>query len=214
MTTTLPPAAPLASEAVPPPTAGRADARQEVLRDGTRVVIRPIRADDIEHERRFIGSLSPRVRRFRFLDTINTPSAELLRQMTVVDPATGVAYVAVIGEGAREQQIGVARFSAPGGELDCEFAVTVGDAWQNRGLGTLLMRRLVEAARARGMDAMHSSDAADNDLMRKFAQHLQMQHQRDPQDATLVLYSLNVRQSRLLDSQPVSGSEARHSPLA
>jgi GNAT superfamily N-acetyltransferase len=176
--------------------------RQQVLRDGTRVVVRPIGPDDTEQERRFIETLSPRVRRFRFLNTINEPSAELLRQMTVVDPAVGVAYVAVIGTGTDEQQIGVARFSAAASGLDCEFAVVVSDAWQNKGLGTLLMRRLVEHARARGIDTMHSSDASDNELMRSFAAHLQLQHERNPEDATMVLYSLNVRQSKLLDLPP------------
>jgi GNAT superfamily N-acetyltransferase len=202
MTTTLPTNNPSGHESTASRTARSADTRQELLRDGTRVVIRPIRPEDTDQERHFIETLSPRVRRFRFLDSIRTPSAELLRQMTVVDPATGVAYVAVIGTGQQEEQIGVARFSAQGAGTDCEFAVAVSDAWQSKGLGTLLMQRLIEQARARGLDTMHSSDASDNDLMRRFAAHLHMQHQRDPDDATMVLYSLNVAQSALSDSPP------------
>jgi len=163
-----------------------------VLRDGTRVSIRPIHALDVELERRFIEGLSPQSRRFRFLEAMKSPSDALLKQLTVIDPATDAAYVAVLGSGNEEREIGVARFSArPGGD-DCEFAVTVGDEWQHKGLGSALMKRLIETARARGIESMHSSDAADNAAMRKFADHLNFQHKRDPEDARQVLYSVDL----------------------
>jgi GNAT superfamily N-acetyltransferase len=167
-------------------------ATEEVLRDGTRVQVRPIHPNDIELERRFIEALSPRSRRFRFLETIRSPSAALLEQMTVIDPATDAAFVALLGTGAQALEIGVARFSAQADGLDCEFAVTVSDEWQHKGLGTLLMRRMINVAKARGIKTMHSSDAADNDLMRKFAEHLHFHHVRDPEDATLVRYSVEL----------------------
>ena len=165
----------------------------EVLRDGTRVMIRPIHKQDIELERRFIEGLSPRSRHFRFLAAITSPSDELLKQLTEIDSATAVAYVALVAVGAEKREVGVARFSAEPDGKDCEFAVTVSDDWQNRGLGTVLMRHLVDAVRARGVESMHSSDAADNDLMRKFAEHLGLQHHRDPNDATMVRYSLDLK---------------------
>jgi GNAT superfamily N-acetyltransferase len=166
--------------------------RAEILRDGTRVEVRPIHPQDMELERRFIRALSPASRRFRFLNSINDPSAALLKQMTVIDPSTDAAYVALLGAGADTEEIGVARFSARPDGQDCEFAVTVADVWQHKGLGTLLMQRLIEDARARGVGTMHSSDSADNGLMRKFAEHLHFRHERDPDDATLVLYSVDL----------------------
>ncbi|MEO8249325.1 MAG: GNAT family N-acetyltransferase [Burkholderiales bacterium] len=173
-----------------------------MLRDGTRVHLRPIHPEDIELERRFIESLSSASRRFRFLDTMKSPSAELLKQLTVINPATDAAYVALLGTGDQTQEIGVARFSAQAGGHDCEFAVTVADAWQHKGLGTLLMQRLIEVAKARGIKTMHSSDAADNDLMRKFAEHLHFQHQRDPNDAKLMLYSVRLDATEAAPSSP------------
>lgn len=68
----------------------------EVLRDGTRVLIRPIRARDIELERRFIEGLSPTSRRFRFLESMSSPSEALLKQLTLINPSTDAAYVAVL----------------------------------------------------------------------------------------------------------------------
>jgi GNAT superfamily N-acetyltransferase len=164
----------------------------EVLRDGTRVMIRPIHKQDIESERRFIETLSPRSRRFRFLEAMNSPSEAMLRRLTAIDPATDAAFVALVTVGDETREIGVARFSARPDGTDCEFAVTVSDEWQNKGLGTLLMQRLIAVARARGIEAMHSSDASDNDMMQKFAKHLNCRHMRDPADSTQVLYSLDI----------------------
>ena len=165
----------------------------EVLSDGTAVAVRPIHEHDVELERRFIEGLSPQSRHFRFLETMKSPSDALLKRLTAIDPSTDAAYVAVIGTGAEEREIGVARFSALPNGKDCEFAVTVGDEWQHKGLATLLMRRLIDLARSRGIGSMHSSDDAANDSMRKFADHLGFQHKRDPDDARQVLYSVDLK---------------------
>ncbi|AMM23519.1 GNAT family N-acetyltransferase [Variovorax sp. PAMC 28711] len=164
-----------------------------IIRGGDRVLIRPLHSQDAEMERRFIEALSPVARRFRFLETMKTPSEALLKQLTVLDPATDAAFVAVTVTGSREAPIGVGRFSADRGGKDCEFAVTVADAWQQKGLGTLLMEHLIATARQRGLRNMYSSDAWDNELMRRFAAHMGLRHEPDPDDATQVRYSLDLK---------------------
>lgn len=166
---------------------------ERVMRGGDRVVIRPLHVQDAEMERGFIEGLSTVARRFRFLDSMKSPGEDLLKQLTVLDPKTDVAYIAVTEAGGQEKQVGVGRFSVGTGGHDCEFAVTVTDAWQNKGLGTLLMQHLIDDARKRGVIDMHSSDAWDNDLMRRFAAHLGLQHRPDPDDAAQVLYSLELK---------------------
>lgn len=168
----------------------------EQLRDGTHVLIRPIHVRDAPMERRFIEALSPDSRHFRFLDSMQSPSDALLKQLTDIDHATDAAFVAVIVDGAKEHEVGVARFSAAADASDCEFAVTVGDEWQRKGLGTLLMKHLLEVARSRGIRSLHSSDAADNGSMRKFAEHLHLKHERDPNDPTQILYSVDPGAAR------------------
>lgn len=163
------------------------------LRDGTQVFVRPIHAADVELERRFIEALSPSSRRFRFLETMGSPSDALLKQMTVINPSTDAAFVALIDADGEQREIGVARFSARPDGHDCEFAVTVSEEWQNKGLGTLLMKRLMEVAKTRGIQSMHSSDAADNTNMRQFAEHLGLQHKCDPEEPTLILYSMDLK---------------------
>jgi len=180
------------SQATPVHFPDSGDRNQEVLADGTRIVIRPIHENDVELERSFIEAMSPASRRFRFLDTMRWPTEALLKQMTTIDNATDAAYVATILVAGKEREIGVARFSALPDGHDCEFAVAVADEWQMKGLGTLLMRRLIDVARSRGIAEMHSSDAADNTSMRKFAEQLHFRHARDPDDATHVLYSVDL----------------------
>jgi GNAT superfamily N-acetyltransferase len=165
----------------------------EELRDGTTVLIRPITDEDVTLERRFIEGLSPQSSRFRFLGEIKTPSPELLRQFTHLDHATEVAFVALIQDGSVEREIGVSRYSARTDGLSCECAVAVSDEWQQKGLATLLMQHLIDVARQRGIMSMYSVDASDNVAMRDLADHLGFQRTSDPNDATQVIHSLDLK---------------------
>ncbi len=162
-----------------------------VLKDGQEVMIREIRKQDAELERHFIERLSPESRRFRFFGTLVSPSDNLLRQLVTLDPARDVALIALIGHGADQSEIGVARLSTEGDD-SCEFAVTVSDEWHKKGLGTLLMQHLIYLAMDRGIKSMHSTDAEDNEPMREFAAHLGFKRTPDPDDATLVVHSLDL----------------------
>ncbi|MEO8922455.1 MAG: GNAT family N-acetyltransferase [Caldimonas sp.] len=152
--------------------------------------MRPISAEDRERERAFIENMSPVSRRFRFLDTMKSPSAALLTQLTDIDPATDVAFVALLARSSSATEIGVARFSARADGSGCEFAIAVGDAWQRKGLGTLLMHRLIQAAQERGIAAMHAISASDNEGMRRLAEPLGLLRMRDPEDDAQVVYRI------------------------
>jgi len=166
---------------------------REALRDGTSVLIRAIQGTDEGLERAFIERLSPQSRRYRFLGTIKTPSAALLRQFTHPELARGVAYIAIIGEGSGRREIGVCRYSASPDGLSCECAVCVSDEWQGKGLATTLMHRLIETARDRGIERMYSIDANDNQDMRELAEHLGFRRRVDPDDPTQVIHTLDLR---------------------
>jgi GNAT superfamily N-acetyltransferase len=165
----------------------------EKLRDGTSVLIRPIRESDLELERRFIKDLSPQSRRFRFLGEFKSPSPALLKQLTQLDPARDVAFVALIADGADKREIGVSRFNMRADGLTCECAVTVSEQWRNKGLATLLMRHLIDLARERGIECMYSMDSAENHAMRELAEHLGFVRKPDPDDATQVLHTLDLK---------------------
>ena len=166
---------------------------KEKLRDGTTVLIRPIHGEDAGIERRFIEHLSAQSRRFRFLGEVKSPSPALIAQLTHPDPLRDAAFIAVIADGAEKREIGVARFCARPDGITCECAVAVSDEWQHRGLATLLMRHLIAVARERGIECMYSVDSSDNAAMRELAAHLGFQRKPDPDDATQVLHTLDLK---------------------
>jgi N-acetylglutamate synthase-like GNAT family acetyltransferase len=101
-----------------------------------------------------------------------------------------MAYVATIRDHGQEVEIGVSRF-APGSQPDSrELAVTVADAWQNRGLELALTRPLIDCARQHGVRRMYAVEFADNAEMRELAHKLGMNARPDPEDASQVVYAL------------------------
>lgn len=163
----------------------------DTLRDGSQVTIRPICKADVELERQFIQDLSPQSRRDRFLYTIASPSERLLKRLTDIDPSCEAALIAVIEDGIHQREVGVARFcQTPDGRA--EVAVTVADDWQRRGLATLLVQRLAALARERGIRALYSTDSAGNERMRELAASLGFARATDPDDATQVIYTLEL----------------------
>jgi GNAT superfamily N-acetyltransferase len=182
-----------AKTSAPQPPAAVVASRVVTLRDGTSVMVRPIRASDAELEREFVEHLSRQSRRFRFLGEVKSLSPAALKALVNVDQQRDVALVALIADGAVKREIGVSRYNARADGVTCECAVAVSDDWQNRGLGTLLMQELIEIARARGIECMYSIDAADNGAMRELAAHLGFTRKPDPNDAMLVLHCLDLK---------------------
>lgn len=169
---------------------------QHKLRDGTSVLIRPIREADAALERQFIERLSPQSRRYRFLGTIKTPSPALLKQLIHPELVRGVAFIALLGEGPEQQEIGVCRYSASVDGLSCECAVAVSDEWQGKGLATILMRQLIDTARQHGIKRMYSTDANDNQHMRELAEQLGFERHTDPEDSVLVIHTLDLNAAK------------------
>lgn len=146
--------------------------RELVLRDGTPITIRPIRPDDADIEQAFVRGLSEESRYNRFMTTIDELPPKKLAFFTEVDYQRHLALIATIVRDGQEQEIGVARYVASETAGECEFAVTVADDWQGKGLAGLLMRELMEAARDRGFKAIDGLVFATNQRMLDLARKL------------------------------------------
>ncbi|MEO8461309.1 MAG: GNAT family N-acetyltransferase [Dokdonella sp.] len=164
----------------------------EILKDGTHVIIRPIRKADAALERAFFKRLSPEARHMRFLGQMNEPSDELLKCLTDIDYRRDIAFIALVHRDNEKKEIGVARYGTNDDGTICECAVTVSDEWQKKGLGSVLMRHLIEVARAQGVQTMISLDAAGNLAMRDLARFLGFRRKVDPNDATQVIHTLTL----------------------
>ena len=167
----------------------------EKLRNGQVVTIRPLDRDDIELEREFITNLSPESRHFRFLGGVGKPSQQLLERLTDVDHDQREAFIAVIDDAGTEKEIGVSRYALESAGKAAECAVVIADEWQMQGLGTLLLNRLIESARARGIDHLYSIDSAENAKLRQVAREMGWDSRTDPEDHTQVIYTLDLTEA-------------------
>lgn len=156
------------------------------------VTIRPIRSTDAAMEMDFIRKLSAETKHYRFLCALNELSPAEATRLCDVDGSHTMAFVATVEEEGCEVEIGVCRY-APGGKSDIrETAITVADEWQQTELAKLLMQHLLCSAREYGIRRLYTTEFADNQAMRRFAQDFGMTSERDPGDATQVIYSLGI----------------------
>jgi RimJ/RimL family protein N-acetyltransferase len=124
------------------------------------VHVRPIGSRDRDAFSAWFGRLSDESRRRRFLGPKPKLSPRELTYLTEVDHVNHTALVAVDASG---QLIGEARYAtARAGERTADFAVTIADEWQGRGVGSRLAARLVEAARANGITRLTAMTLWEN----------------------------------------------------
>ena len=137
------------------------------LRDGTVVRVARITPQDAPLIADGFKRLSAESRRLRFLTSKPSLSSSELRYLTEVDGHRHEALGAI--DPATGHGIGVARFVRdPGDPRRAEVAVTVADEWQRRGLGTVLLGRLADRARAEGIERFTALVAGDNPATRPF----------------------------------------------
>jgi acetyltransferase len=168
----------------------------ETLADGRRVTIRPIHRDDMHRNAAFLGALSPPSKHFLFLGAISQFSDKQLRRLCDLDYAHDMAFVALADESSLKapRQVGVCRYAgADDTAHGAEISVAVADDWQGKGLGTLLLRRLIDYARTHGVQRLYSLDSIYNDRMRKLAHEMGFAEHADPQDPRQVIFSLVLR---------------------
>jgi RimJ/RimL family protein N-acetyltransferase len=125
---------------------------RHVLSDGTAVLIRPLLHSDRFELAAAYTSLSTQSRRLRFFVAPDALDREDLEYLTSIDYHDHFALAAFLVDGPWPRGIGVARYVRdPADPTAAEVAVTVTDAYQQRGLGTLLTRRLADVAVANGI---------------------------------------------------------------
>jgi acetyltransferase len=158
---------------------------------GHAVTLRPLRRDDHDIEHAFVSGLSADTRQNRLLGGAVRITREYIERLTTVDFSRDMALAATVMLEGHETLVGVARYVADG-LGDCEFALVVADAWQQRGIGRRLMVKLIAVARARGLRRMHGDILSTNQRMLDFCRRLGFALGRSPDDATVTRASLEL----------------------
>jgi len=148
-----------------------AELEQElVLRDGTRVHLRPVRPDDQDRLVAFYDRLSQYTAYQRFFAFMQRLPPDWARLFANVDYVRRLALLAE--HGTMPELVGVARYEPTDQPDTAEVAFVIQDHWQNRGLGTLMLDALLAAAAARGIRRFRAYVLASNgrmvDLLNRF----------------------------------------------
>jgi acetyltransferase len=139
---------------------------------GQAITIRPIQPGDLEIETEFVRGWSAETRYNRLFSAGSYTSPERLKKLTQIDYARDMALIATIMLEDKEVEIGVARYVRSVDNRSCEFALTVADAWQHRGIGRALMRQLIDSAAAAGIETMVGDILSSNAPMLHFMRSL------------------------------------------
>jgi len=121
-----------------------------VLKDGTCVPVRRIRAEDAAALQRLVGRSSDRSIELRFFGPLRELSDEMAERFADVDGKDRFALVALDPQDTGEI-VAVVRYAREKGTDGAEYAALVEDKFQGRGLGIALTRSLIEAARENGI---------------------------------------------------------------
>jgi acetyltransferase len=165
---------------------------QARLTDGAAVTLRAIRPEDSDLEKEFIRKLSPETMRLRFQGSLRELTPEMLASFTRLDFDRDMAFVALTGHPPEQREIGVCRYCALSDLKSCEFAIVVADEWCGRGLGKIMMIRLIAVARARGLKSMLGMVLAYNEPMLHLGSGLGFVVRHDPGDPTVVQIVLTL----------------------
>jgi drug/metabolite transporter (DMT)-like permease/RimJ/RimL family protein N-acetyltransferase len=141
------------------------------LRDGRRVLIRPIGPTDLDALKRFFGALSPATSRLRFHASIKELPDRLLHEFTEPDQHEHVGFIAEVERpeaGEAPRVVAEARFVRCPDSDAAEFALVVADGWRRVGLGSSLTQTLLHHARLRGVQRLCGDSLGDNEAFQRF----------------------------------------------
>jgi RimJ/RimL family protein N-acetyltransferase len=152
--------------------------RHDVLPDGTRVLIRPLRPEDAALYPEFVAHIAPEDSRLRFFSAVKELSEARIHELTHLDYQRAMAFIAF--DEAKCEMLGVVRLHLDPDGDGGEFAVIVRSAFKGHGLGWLLMRRIIEYARMIGLKRVHGQVLAENTTMLRMCAELGFRIEDDP----------------------------------
>jgi GNAT superfamily N-acetyltransferase len=153
------------------------------LPGGERVTVRPVCPRDSEALQAYVRTLSPEARYKRFFGPLRElPPAELDRVIHLDPPD----QLGLIAQTRADGVIGEARYALSPDRRECEFALSVADAWHGKGVGRLLLADLESRARSLGARRLVGDVLRTNEAMQALARKAGFGMAGIPSDAKLV----------------------------
>jgi acetyltransferase len=158
------------------------------LKSGTSVVIRPIRPEDEPIMVKFHETLSEESVYYRYFSQLKLDQRvahERLIRMCFTDYDREIPLVAEHSDPktGNIEVLGVGRLSKLRGLNEAEFALIISDRWQRQGLGTELLKRLVDIGRQEKLERIRATILKENHAMQNVAKRVGFTLNRPASDA-------------------------------
>ena len=138
-----------------------------VLDDGTQVQFRPMHPTDEARLKDMFHTLSEQTLYYRFMSHIQTVPRREIRNFVFVNHRTDVAIAATVPEAHGEDIVAIGRYYLDETSNMAEVAFVVQDRWQNRGLGSFLLKYLAVIARRNGIRGFSAEVLTENRAMQR-----------------------------------------------
>jgi len=139
--------------------------REVVLKNGTKVLVRPSKASDVEGLQDLFYCLTELDNYSRFFTRMKSLPVSRAQHLCNVDYESEMAFLAVVGEHEKETVIGNACYYVDPSANMAEVAYMIHPGWQASGLGTALQERMIEHGRARGLRGFTAEVLSQNEKM-------------------------------------------------
>ncbi|MGI6416946.1 MAG: GNAT family N-acetyltransferase [Thermoguttaceae bacterium] len=136
-----------------------------LLSDGTQINFRPVHPTDMPGMKDLLYALSQETIYYRFMAPMKQFSQEKIQNFVYIDHRSEVAIVGTLPEAHGEQIIAVGRYFLNPKTNRAEVAFVVRDVWQNRGIGTFLLKYLSGIAKRHGISGFTAEVLRENKAM-------------------------------------------------
>ncbi|MGC9046249.1 MAG: GNAT family N-acetyltransferase [Thermodesulfovibrio sp.] len=162
------------------------------LKDGTKAIVRPIKAEDESLIAALLGRCSERTISLRFFQRAIDLRHENLVRFCQVDYDRELAFVCVIKDGEEEKIVADVRLSKDPDGTDAEMAILVEDAWQGKGVGKALCSYAIEVARDLGVKRIWMDILKINTYMLGLSDRLGFKKHHVEEDSVKVVLNLDT----------------------
>jgi acetyltransferase len=133
---------------------------------GQPLTVRPIKPEDERQHRQFFDQLDPDDIRFRFFTSLRDLSHADLARFTQIDYDREMALIATrTNESGEAETLGVARSVADPDNFVAEFSLVVRSDLKGRGLGSILLKKIIAYCRGRGTTMLVGQILPNNERM-------------------------------------------------
>jgi len=176
------------------------------LPGGADVTLRPVGPDDGGALQAYVRALSWQSRYNRFFGALNELPPSELEHVTHLDRNCELALLAETRALGAPLVIGEARYAFSRERRECEFALSIADAWRGKGIGTLIMADMERRVRSLGAERLVADVLRANEPMKALARKAGFTMADVPRDAKLIRIVKDLAPSRTARPPRVGGA--------